>query len=216
MNRGNGIVNRQPVFIGIDVACAKGKRLPVCVAYRENRKLIPIDVREQLARHICRGPGNREILAENPFVSLAGSVASALDKLSSEMHWQIERIAIDAPASPPQHIRKSEQQLSKKGWSSFSTPRVDQWEHIKEKCSGHLNNGGELARLPEANKIWMIFGFELFTHLRATFGSEVIEVYPSAIVLTLLKECPHKSTQERLFFGSLMRLHRVQDGRRQS
>jgi hypothetical protein len=49
--------------------------------------------------------------------------------------------------------------------------------------------------MPHANKIWMLYGFELFEALRA-IGHEVIEVYPYAIARALLPECPHKRTAE--------------------
>ena len=44
--------------------------------------------------------------------------------------------------------------------------------------------------MPHANKIWMLYGFEIFEALRA-IGHEVIEVYPYALVRALLPECPH-------------------------
>jgi Protein of unknown function (DUF429) len=60
-----------------------------------------------------------------------------------------------------------------------------------------LDHGGKAANLPNANKIWMLFGFELFAALRSGLKAEVIEVYPAAIVrFALLPACEHKSTEK--------------------
>jgi hypothetical protein len=58
-----------------------------------------------------------------------------------------------------------------------------------------LADGGSVAKLPYANKIWMLFGFELFASLKSDLKSDVIEVYPFAIVRALLPACEHKSTE---------------------
>jgi predicted nuclease with RNAse H fold len=42
----------------------------------------------------------------------------------------------------------------------------------------------------------MLYGFEIFKALRANGAREVIEVYPYAIVRSLLPECPHKTTPD--------------------
>ena len=41
----------------------------------------------------------------------------------------------------------------------------------------------------------MLFGFELFASLKSDLKSDVIEVYPFAIVRALLPACEHKSTE---------------------
>ena len=41
----------------------------------------------------------------------------------------------------------------------------------------------------------MKFGFELFKCVRSQLNVEVIEVYPFAIVRSLLQNCEHKSTE---------------------
>jgi hypothetical protein len=46
----------------------------------------------------------------------------------------------------------------------------------------------------------MLFGFELFACLRSGLGAEVIEVYPFAIVRTLLPKYEHKTTTTRCGF----------------
>jgi hypothetical protein len=41
----------------------------------------------------------------------------------------------------------------------------------------------------------MLYGFELFGQIRNQICTEVIEVYPFAIVRALLESCEHKSTE---------------------
>ena len=58
-----------------------------------------------------------------------------------------------------------------------------------------MDAGRSAATLPFANMIWMLFGFQLYRYLKQAFKAEVIEVYPFAIVRTLLSACEHKSTE---------------------
>lgn len=188
------------VFIGIDVACAAGKRLPICVVSPAH-PLMPIKIPKSLAGLIPRGVGNKEIAAAAPFRSTARGAVSAISRIAAEMGWQVERIAVDAPAAPPgAGSRVSEIELGRAGLSSFRTPPADAWEGIRETCANHLRLGGSAATLPHANKIWMLFGFELFACLRSGLGAEVIEVYPFAIVRTLLPKYEHKTTTTRCGF----------------
>ena len=152
---------------------------------------------KHLAELIPRGVGNREITAVAPFHEAVHGVVSAIDQIKIEMRWRIERIAIDAPAAAPAiGTRTSEDELGRLGLSSFRTPPARAWAGIREKCARHLSHGGNAATLPFANKIWMLFGFELFTSLKRDLRAEVIEVYPFAIVRALLPAREHKSTEE--------------------
>jgi VCBS repeat-containing protein len=109
----------------------------------------------------------------------------------------VKRIAVDAPAAaPPTGSRLSESELSSNGLSSFRTPAAPVWADIREISIKHLEAGGSTAALPYANKIWMLFGFELFAGLRKELAAEVLEVYPFAIIRALLPSCAHKSTPE--------------------
>lgn len=184
------------VYIGIDVACAVGKPLPICVV-SASLPLMPLTIPKHLARLIPRGVGNTEITAIAPFQEVARSVVSAISRIVSEMGWKVERIAVDAPAAPPTtSSRHSEDELGRLGLSSFRTPAASAWAGIREKCVNHLGLGGKAATLPHANKIWMLFGFELFASLKSSLRCEIIEVYPFAIVRALLPTCEHKSTEE--------------------
>jgi hypothetical protein len=183
------------VYIGIDVACAVNKKLPICVV-SAGLALTPLTVPKQFAALIPRGVGNREISAPVPFRSAAQDVANAVHSIARTMEWEIERIAIDAPAAPPATgSRLSETQLGDSGLSSFRTPAASAWPGIREQCANHLSRGGSAANLPHANKIWMLYGFELFRSLK-NLTAEIIEVYPFAIVRALLPGCAHKTTEQ--------------------
>ena len=49
---------------------------------------------------------------------------------------------------------------------------------------------------PACDKIWMLFGFELFLALKGGLTAEIIEVYPFAIVRALTRTREHKSTEQ--------------------
>jgi hypothetical protein len=189
-------VRSSSVYVGIDVACAIGKRLPICVV-SAGHPLMPLTIPKHLATLLPRGLGNREIAAAIPFQDAARGVVSTIKRIVIEMGWQIGRIALDAPAAPPAtSSRASENELAHLRLSSFRTPPASAWAGIREQCANHLGSGGSPATLPHANKIWMLFGFELFTRLRVDLRVEVIEVYPFAIVRALLPACEHKTTEK--------------------
>jgi hypothetical protein len=151
---------------------------------------------ETPGRLIPRGVGNKEITAAAPFQEAARGVVSTINRIMGEMGWQVERIAVDAPAAPPATgSRTSENELGRCGLSSFRTPAASAWESIPGKCANHLRLGGSAATLPYA-KIWMRFGFEFFAYVKSGLRAEVIEVYPFAIVRALLPTCEHKSTEQ--------------------
>jgi predicted nuclease with RNAse H fold len=131
-----------------------------------------------------------------PFREAALRIASSINRIVVAMAGRVERVAVDAPAAPPANSRASENELGRLGLSSFRTPAAGAWDGIQQKCVEHLGSGGSTATLPHANKIWMLFGFELFNCLRAGLGTEVIEMYPFAIVRAALPACEHKSTEQ--------------------
>ena len=187
-------VSSDPVYVGIDVACAAGKRLPIYVVLA-GQPLMPLAIPKHLGAAIPRGIGNREVTAVATFRAAALRVASSINRIVVEMGGHLERVAVDAPAAPPAaNSRASENELGRLGLSSFRTSAAGAWDGILQKCVEHLGSGGSTATLPHANKIWMLFGFELFNCLKAGLGTEVIEVYPFAIVRVVLPACEHKST----------------------
>jgi hypothetical protein len=112
----------QSVYLGIDVACAAGKRLPICVVSATER-CVPLVIPKPLAGWIPRGLGNKEVLSEEPFCEAADQVVTAIQAIMLEMGWRIERIAIDAPAAPAKYTRKSEDELCRRGLSCYRTFR---------------------------------------------------------------------------------------------
>ena len=184
------------VYLGIDVACAVDKKLPICVV-SAGHPLMPLAVPRHLAGLIPRGAGNKEIVAAKPFQEAARGVVSAINRIMDETGWKVGRIVVDAPAAPSATgCRLSESDLARLGLSSFTTPSLSTWSGIREKCANHLRIGGTPSTLPYANKIWMLYGFELFSSLRSELTVEVIEVYPFAIIRALLPACAHKSTEQ--------------------
>ena len=63
------------IFVGIDVACARGKRLPICVAGFRGDRLEPLELPPEIARALPLGRGNIEILQDAPFRSAAAMLA---------------------------------------------------------------------------------------------------------------------------------------------
>lgn len=185
------------VYVGIDVACARSKRLPVCIVGLLDGRVTPLTIPAVIFRKFPRGPGNGEILKPHPFRELATSLANALQELCFAMSCNIKRVAIDAPAAAPIAVPRScELEMSRHGLSLFQTPTVEVWKTIRQICRQHLAQKLPVARLPYANKIWMLYGFEIFHALRRANRFEVIEIYPYSIVSEFLPECPHKSTHE--------------------
>ena len=54
------------VYAGIDVACAVGKRLPICFV-AANHHLMPLNIPSHLATAMPRGLGNKEITSAVPY-----------------------------------------------------------------------------------------------------------------------------------------------------
>jgi hypothetical protein len=149
---------QRSVYVGIDVACAVGKRLPICVISADTPHT-PLVIPKPLANLIPRGLGNREVFSPMPFRVVAVQVAAMLKQIASEMGWLIERIAIDAPAAPGTGTRKSEDEICRHGLSCFRTPDAAAWIEIRKTCIDHLSKGCTVSSLPHANKIWMLYGF---------------------------------------------------------
>lgn len=184
------------VFCGIDVSCGKNKPLPVCFVARDQHRLNVLSVPRALAKTIPRGPGNGEITKATPFRRKANEAVDAIKMIAAELGWRINRIALDAPAKAPSHNegRACEIAMGLAGLSYFKTPSVSQWMKIKQACTTHMAQDRSLSRLPSANQIWMLYGFELFEAFADT-GIERIETYPQAVVRSMLPDCEHKTTE---------------------
>jgi hypothetical protein len=183
-------------FVGIDVAFAKKKTLPVCVCTMQDGRLTPLHLKLTKDQRPPKGRGNR-LSIDNGAVDLF--VADTIDYLRAVERGfsvRIACIAIDAPSAPcaPGTSRRSaEVAMDRAGYSCFATPTREGFAAIVEKVRAHLGRGGAETNLPHANQLWMLVGFALFAGLRQHWRCR--EVFPHAIVRSLGVNSGHKSTK---------------------
>ena len=180
--------------MGIDVACAKRKRLPINISVFESEKLTPFPLRTLKTFLPPTSEGNVRALDEVWLERFAAATAHYL--LDTERHYRvcIRRVAIDAPSDPKsngKNRRQAELELDARGISCFTTPSREEFTRIKQKVQSYLERDGIEANIPHANQLWMLVGFALFQRLRQEW--EVIEVYPQATVKVLDASASHKS-----------------------
>jgi predicted nuclease with RNAse H fold len=173
-------------YAGIDVAISAGKRLPVCVAIHQEGRLVPLPLRGFVPLP-PKGPGNCA-LVRDPEIAIEYA-CEALEYLRALEHSEdirIRRVAIDAPHAPRDNglkWRKAEHAMYERGISVFATPSEEEFRQIIAIAQNHLAAGGACARLPNANRFWMLAGFALFRALAPQI--ECIEVYPQATAWAL-------------------------------
>jgi uncharacterized protein DUF429 len=171
---------------GIDVAVAKSKRLPVCVCVRQDGALQPLALRHSALPLAPQLPGNIAVVEPEVRQQLAEATANYLREIQHHFSFEITRIAIDAPSAPRPmgvSVRKAEEALGRAGIRYIHTPDVETFARIPHDVTAHLDKPGARRGLPHANRIWMLFGFELFKVLSAEWPC--IEVYPQATVRCL-------------------------------
>lgn len=181
------------VFIGIDVACAKGKYLPLVICTLENGRLIPLPLANYQIRP-PRGLGNALTLHDNVNQAFANDVANYIETICDAFHLNPIRIGIDSPLRPRDNSLKrrvAEQALDKAGISCYTTPSIDDFEAIKAKAIAHLHADKPIQNLPHAHQIFMLLGFALNERLSKV--AQCIEVYPHATVKQLGVADIHKS-----------------------
>lgn len=181
-------------FAGIDVACAKKKALPVSVCVWRDGQFEPLPLRLRSAPVPPRGQGNARTLDPSVLASFADLTAQYLRKIESAFAVTIHRVAIDAPSDPKcagELRREAEKALDRRGISCITTPSFDEFAAIRNKARAHLAQGGAESRLPHANQLWMLVGFELFRRLRQEW--ECLEVFPQAISHVLGAASIHKT-----------------------
>lgn len=184
-------------FVGIDVAFAKGKRLPVVVCTRKDRGLVPFELRNLRELRPPVGRGNRIALEHYAVHSFAVATHEYLRGVERHYAIRIKRVAIDAPSCYKRddaHRRAAELAMDERRVSCFATPSRQEFEKIKAKAKKHLNDGGPENRLPHANQLWMLVGFALFDELSKHY--DCIEVFPQAIVDALQARSLHKSKRQ--------------------
>ncbi len=188
---------RRSAYVGVDVAFAKGKYLPISVCVRQEGLLTPLPLKGRLGWP--RGNGNVAALEEHNVQQFARDTATFLEKVSRDENLQIVRIAIDAPSdyrAEDVARRSAESAMDAEGVSCFTTPSRSDFERIRQKVKAHLQRGRAVSRLPHSNQLWMLAGFALFRELPKI--AECIEVFPQATVRAIGTGEVHKFKREGL------------------
>lgn len=178
-------MSRREVFAGIDVAIARGKRLPVVVAGWEGGCLVPLPLKQAQALP-PQGLGVEAVLADQQVQDFAAATAAYLRNIESEFRVKIKRLALDASSAPKEdgrRRRRAEAALEARGIRYIVSPGASEFAAIIKKARDHLAAGGSPARLPHLNQLWMLAGFALFRRLRREW--DCLEVYPHALWVSL-------------------------------
>ena len=186
-------------YVGVDVSVSRRKRIPISVCVRDEAgRLSPLALKGSKKVKAPPGIGNAATLCDNRVAEFAQEMADFLKALVGQEKLEIRRIAIDAPRdyrSADSGRRASEQALYKEGIPYFSTPSEAEFAEIRKKAEKHLRNKGSQSRLPHANQLWMLAGFQIWRKLIATFAeSECLETHPHAISVRLKAESSKKSS----------------------
>lgn len=185
----------RPGYAGIDLAIAKRKRLPVALCTWRGHRLVPEDLRA-LPYEPPRGQGNVAVLDDAVPREFAEATARYLTDICRHLDIRLERIGIDAPSGPRADgvpRRAAELALDAARISCFTTPSVRDFRTIRRNVRRHLAQGGAENRLPHANQLWMIAGFQLFERLSDL--APCIEVFPQATARVLGARETHKFKQ---------------------
>jgi uncharacterized protein DUF429 len=186
----------QTVYVGIDVACAKKKRLPLVVCMHSVDRLETMPLRDWSTRPPL-GEGNLMALETEVEERFAQDTVGYLREIEAHFSVKIQRIAIDAPSdarSADAERRQCELALGAAHISYFETPSWPEFEEINRQIEKHVRSGGRESHLPHANKLWMLVGFALFKILRRHW--ECLEVFPQAIVHAMGVAGAHKSSRK--------------------
>ena len=189
-------MTRNAAYVGIDVAFAKKKRLPVCICVHQGERLVPLPLRQR-SRRPPRGRGNAATLDPAVVDRFARDVRQYIEGVAQEERVSIARIAIDAPSDychEGRLRRAAEAAMGRAGISYFTTPSRRKFIEIGRKARAHVVAGGHEAKMPHANQLWMLVGFSLFREL-ATLA-ECIEVFPQSIAHAIGAAHTHKSKAE--------------------
>ena len=195
-DRGDRRLRRNVAYVGIDVAFAKNKLLPVCICIRQNERLLPLPLRRR-DRRPPRGRGNAAALDRALVDQFARDVRTYIEAVAQDERVSIERIAIDAPSDyrADGHPRRAaDAAMDRAGISCFTTPSRRDFTEIARKVRAHLAEGEPETNMPHANQLWMLVGFALFRELASV--ADCIEVFPQAIVRRIGAGDTHKSKAE--------------------
>ncbi|OQW72510.1 MAG: hypothetical protein BVN35_13915 [Proteobacteria bacterium ST_bin11] len=183
----------QPCYVGIDLAFAKNKHLPIVVCSWENGRLVPQPLR-RFAFAPPRGKGNAATLKQESICCFAREARIYIESVCNQLALHPLRIGIDAPSEPRNskiRRRLAETELDRVGISCFATPSTSEFDVILDKVRKHLAAGGEESRIPHANQLWMLVGFAMFEEL--SHLAPCLEVFPQATARVLGASQLHKS-----------------------
>jgi len=183
----------RPAYIGIDLAIAKGKFLPVVVCTWDDGRFVPQPLR-QLELVPPQGMGNAATLNHAVVGRFVGEARTYVTRTCQQLALVPTRIGIDAPSAPRRSElarRHAEVALDRAGISCFTTPSKTEFDAICDKVARHLADGGREDRIPHANQLWMRVGFALFVELSEL--APCIEVFPQAIARAIEAGDVHKS-----------------------
>ena len=181
-------------YVGIDVACAKKKRLPLAVCVHPVGRLETMPLRDWSTRPPL-GEGNLMALETEFQERFAEDTVRYLREVEAHFSVKIKRIAIDAPSDPRSaeaEGRQCELALGAAHISYFQTPSWAEFENLHRQIEKYVSAGGRESHLPHANKLWMLVGFALFKRLRQEW--DCLEVFPQAIVHAMGVAGAHKSS----------------------
>lgn len=159
-------------YVGVDVAFAKKKRLPIVVCTVRDGRFVPLQLRESTAKP-PHGKGNARILDVEEVERFASETADYLNAIEAEFGVCIRRIAIDAPSSPKGdgvRRRLCEAALDDRRISCITTPSALDFDVIRKKGTAHLVAGGAESGMPAANQLWMLVGLRALQTAAARLG----------------------------------------------
>ena len=113
----------KPAYVGIDLAFAKRKRLPIAVCTWRDGRLVPEPLR-LLSYDPPRGYGNAAVLNRDVVSDFVEAAADYIGDVCDQLDLSPQRVAIDAPRAP----RRPD--LRRRAWSVRPiTRRADQLEN---------------------------------------------------------------------------------------
>lgn len=180
-------------YVGIDVAIRKERRLPIVIAVHRQGALVPLPLKDWSGSLPPIGPGNEGILDEGIAERYAENASSYVKVVARQFGLCIRRVAIDAPGchcGDGSTRRDAEAELDAAGIRYYATPTKGEFDRIVREAKNYRDSGGDMQRLPNANRLWMRAGFALFDVLRRDW--DCIETYPQAIARGLKAATVHK------------------------
>ncbi len=183
----------RPAYVGIDLAIAKNKYLPIAVCTWEQGRLVPQPLR-RLSLTPPRGRGNAAILDIHSVQRFAREAVVYVTAVCDRLGLIPTRIGIDAPSGPrsPRLTRRAaETALDQAGIRCFATPSASEFEGIRAKVAHYLSEGGAEDRIPHANQLWMLVGFAVFEAFARL--APCLEVFPQATARAMGSGQVHKS-----------------------